>query len=111
MLRRRMTALLIALLVFSLAVPAQVPAPATAEKVDLEMMKKIREEGLQRSQVMDTLSWMTDVVGPRLTGSPQMKHANEWTKTKLAEWGLENAHLEQWGPFGRGWSLNKFPPM
>ncbi|MBL8208090.1 MAG: M20/M25/M40 family metallo-hydrolase [Blastocatellia bacterium] len=108
MLRRRMTALLIALLVFSLAVPAQVPAPATAEKVDLEMMKKIREEGLQRSQVMDTLSWMTDVVGPRLTGSPQMKHANEWTKTKLAEWGLENAHLEQWGPFGRGWSLNKF---
>ncbi|HEX4945343.1 MAG TPA: M20/M25/M40 family metallo-hydrolase [Blastocatellia bacterium] len=108
MLRKRITAPLIALLVFSLVVPAQVPAPATGEKVDLEMMKKIREEGLQRSQVMNTLSWMTDVIGPRLTGSPQMKHANEWTKTKLTEWGLENARLEPWGPFGRGWSLEKF---
>jgi hypothetical protein len=108
MFRRRFTAPLIALLVFSLAVPAQVPAPATTEKVDLEMMKKIREEGFQRSQVMDTLSWMTDVVGPRLTGSPQMKHANEWTKNKLTEWGLENAQVEAWGTFGRGWSLARF---
>src|SRR5262249_15312880 len=63
--------------------------------------------GMQRSQVMETLSWMTDVVGPRLTGSPQMKHANEWTKEKMASWGLVNAHLESWGPFGRGWSLEK----
>lgn len=78
------------------------------EKVDLEMMKKIREEGLQRSQVMETLSWITDVIGPRLTGSPQMKQANEWTKNKLAEWKLQNAHLEPWGPFGRGWSLERF---
>ena len=108
MFRKRITVLLSALLVFSLAVPAQVPAPATTEKVDTEMMSKIRKEGLENSKVMDTLSWMTDVVGPRLTGSPQMKHANEWTKTKLTEWGLENAHLEAWGPFGRGWSLEKF---
>jgi hypothetical protein len=72
------------------------------------MMKKIRAEGMERSQVMETLSWMTDVVGPRLTGSPRMKHANEWTKNKLAEWGLQNARLESWGPFGRGWSLQKF---
>jgi hypothetical protein len=108
MFRRKFTAPLIALLVFSLTVPAQVPAPAVAEKVDAEMMNKIRKEGMENSKVMDTLSWMTDVVGPRLTGSPQMKHANEWTKNKLAEWGLENAHLEQWGPFGRGWSLEKF---
>ncbi len=108
MFRQRITALLIALLVFSLAVPAQVPAPAAPEKVDTEMMSKIRKEGMENSKVMDTLSWLTDVVGPRLTGSPQMKHANEWTKTRLAEWGLENAQLEQWGPFGRGWSLEKF---
>ncbi|MFN0088373.1 MAG: M20/M25/M40 family metallo-hydrolase [Blastocatellia bacterium] len=87
---------------------AQVAREGKAEKVDLEMMKKIREEGMDRSKVMDTLSWMTDVVGPRLTGSPQMKHANEWTKSRMAEWGMENAHLESWGPFGRGWSLEKF---
>ena len=108
MFRQRITAPLIALLVFSLAVPAQVPAPAPVEKVDLEMMSKIRKEGMENSKVMDTLSWMTDVIGPRLTGSPQLKHANEWTKTRLTEWGLENAHLEQWGPFGRGWSLEKY---
>lgn len=108
MFRQRITASLIALLIFSLAVPAQVPAPATAEKVDVEMMSKIRKEGMENSKVMDTLSWMTDVIGPRLTGSPQLKHANEWTKTRLTEWGLENAHLETWGPFGRGWSLEKY---
>ncbi len=106
MFRQRITAPLIALLVLSLAVPAQVPAPA--EKVDVEMMGKIRKEGMENSKVMDTLSWVTDVVGPRLTGSPQLKHANEWTKTRLTEWGLENAHLEVWGPFGRGWSLEKY---
>ncbi len=94
-----------AVLIFCLTISAQV---AQVEKVDLEMMKKIREEGMSRSQVMETLSWMTDVIGPRLTGSPQMKHANEWTKNKMAEWGLENARLESWGPFGRGWSLEKF---
>ena len=108
MFRQRITALLIVLLVCGLAVPAQTPAPAIAEKVDVEMMSKIRKEGMENSKVMDTLSWMTDVIGPRLTGSPQLKHANEWTKTRLTEWGLENAHLEAWGPFGRGWSLEKF---
>jgi hypothetical protein len=89
-------------LIFCLTVSAQV---AQVEKVDLEMMKKIREEGLQRSQVMETLSWMTDVNGPRLTGSPGMKSANEWTMKKLAEWGLVNAHLEGF-EFGRGWSFD-----
>ena len=108
MFRRRFTAPLIALLVFSLAVPAQVPVPAAVEKVDAEMMSKIRKEGMENSKVMDTLSWMTDVIGPRLTGSPQMKHANEWTKNKLTEWGLENARVAPWGTFGRGWSLEKF---
>ncbi len=108
MFRQKITALLIGLLIFSLAVPAQVPAPATTEKVDMEMMNKIRKEGMENSKVMDTLSWLTDVHGPRLTGSPKMKAANEWTKAKLTEWGLANAHLEAWGPFGRGWSLERF---
>ena len=69
---------------------------------------RIRDEGLNRSQVMETMSYLTDVIGPRLTGSPNMKHANEWTRDKLAEWGLTNAHLEAWGPFGYGWSLQRF---
>ena len=57
---------------------------------------------------MATMSYLTDVIGPRLTGSPNMKRANEWTRDKLAAWGLANAHLEAWGPFGRGWTLKRF---
>ncbi len=102
---QRAMALIAAVLIFCLAASAQV---AQVEKVDLEMMKKIREEGMQRSQVMETLSWLTDVHGPRLTNSPQYKRACEWARAKLTEWGLQNAHLEAWGPFGRGWSLEGF---
>ncbi|MFZ4984746.1 MAG: M20/M25/M40 family metallo-hydrolase [Blastocatellia bacterium] len=94
----------LALLVFVLTAGAQV---GQSEKVDQEMMKKIRSEGMERSQVMETLSWLTDVVGHRLTGSPNMKKANEWTRTKLAEWGLVNAAVEPWGTFGRGWSFER----
>jgi len=67
------------------------------------MVTKIRQEGFRNSKVMETASELMDRIGPRLTGSPQVKEANEWTKDKLAEWGLSNAHLETWGPFGRGW--------
>lgn len=69
---------------------------------------RIKEEGLQRSRVMETLSYLSDVIGPRLTGSPNMKRANEWTRDQLTKWGLQNAHLEPWGPFGRGWVLKDF---
>src|SRR5437867_8104495 len=69
---------------------------------------RIRDEGLNHSEVMQTLSYLSDVIGPRLTGSPNLKRANEWTRDKLASWGLTNAHLEAWGPFGRGWSLKRF---
>jgi hypothetical protein len=57
---------------------------------------------------MQTLSYLTDVIGPRLTNSPGMKRANEWTRDQMAKWGLQNAHLEAWGPFGRGWTLKRF---
>ncbi len=63
---------------------------------------------MDHSQVMETLSYLTDVIGPRLTSSPNLKRANEWTRDRLASWGLQNAHLEAWGPFGRGWSLQEF---
>lgn len=68
----------------------------------------IREEGFNSSQVMDTLTYLTEVIGPRLTASPNHKRANEWTRDKLASWGLVNAHLEAFGPFGKGWSLERF---
>src|SRR5262245_2016489 len=73
-----------------------------------DVIERIKDEGMNRSQVMQTLSYLTDVIGPRLTASPNMKRANEWTRETLAGWGLQSAHLEAWGPFGRGWSLQRF---
>jgi hypothetical protein len=108
-------------LIPALAIRAQEPSPKaangqpaakSAEKAAApssnDPIERIKEEGLKRSQVMATLSYLTDVIGPRLTGSPNLKRANEWTRDKLAAWGLANAHLEAWGPFGRGWSLKRF---
>lgn len=74
------------------------------EKVDLEAITRIRNEGFHNSQVMELASGLMDAIGERLTGSPNMKRANEWTRDKLSEMGLSNAHLEAWGPFGRGWA-------
>ena len=82
-------------------------AQPQAEKLDLAMIAKIRDEGLQRSQVMDHISWLSDVYGPRLTGGPGIKQAADWTMKKFGEWGLANAHLETF-PFGKGWSLVRF---
>ncbi len=81
-------------------------AVVAEEPVDLDMVTKIRDEGLRRSQVMDTLAYLTDTIGPRLTGSPDMKRANDWTMEQMTAWGLQNAHLEPF-EFGRGWSLSR----
>ena len=70
---------------------------------DLDMANKIRSEGFYNSEVMHTLERLTDDIGPRLSGSPQMKKANNWTLKKLEEWGLQNAYLDPFD-FGRGWS-------
>ncbi|HXG57627.1 MAG TPA: M28 family peptidase, partial [Thermoanaerobaculia bacterium] len=78
--------------------------PLHAAGPDLQVQTLIRQEGFRNSKVMEIASGLTDFIGPRLTGSPNMKRANEWTRDKLAEFGLANAHLESWGPFGRGWS-------
>jgi carboxypeptidase Q len=77
----------------------------TAPKATID---RIREEGMNHSQVMQTLSYLTDVIGGRLTNSPNMKRANEWTRDTMAKWGMQNAKLEASGPFGRGWSLKSF---
>ncbi|CAN5698043.1 hypothetical protein BH09PLA1_BH09PLA1_23420 [soil metagenome] len=87
-----------------------VASPATAptsQPMD-PVIARIRDEGLNHSQVMNTLSELCDVIGPRLTGSPGAKRATEWARDQLSEWGLQNAHLEEWGPFGRGWSVKRF---
>lgn len=85
--------------------PAGQTAPAKDPNDPLE---RIKDEGMNRSRVMETLSYLSDVIGPRLTASPNMKRANEWTRDTLSGWGLQNAHLEPWGPFGRGWTLQRF---
>src|SRR5262249_20571535 len=74
------------------------------EKLDLETITRIRYEGFHNSKVMEIASGLMDSIGERLTGSPNMKRANEWTRDQLTTFGLANAHLESWGPFGRGWA-------
>ncbi len=84
-----------------------IPASLAAEEpVDLIMLNRIMDEGFNRSEVMDTLQYMTDVIGPRLTASPGHNRANEWALEKFAEWGLENGHLEGFD-FGPGWDYQK----
>jgi carboxypeptidase Q len=80
------------------------PAALSQEKVDLETISRIRYEGFRDSKVMELASGLMDAIGERLTGSPNMKRANEWTRDQLTAMGLSNAHLESWGPFGRGWA-------
>jgi hypothetical protein len=93
--------------------PAQ-PAPQQAAQQPTstpdpnDPIVRIKDEGMNRSRVMETLLYLTDVIGPRLTASPNARRANEWTRDRLTAWGLQNAHLEPWGPFGRGWSLKRF---
>ncbi|MFZ1700101.1 MAG: M20/M25/M40 family metallo-hydrolase [Pyrinomonadaceae bacterium] len=77
----------------------------TAPQADID---KIKNEGMNNSEVMKTLGYLTDVIGSRLTGSPNLKRANEWTRDTMAKWGMQNAKLEAWGPFGRGWALKEF---
>ena len=81
-----------------------VPAVWSQEKVDLETISRIRYEGFHDSKVMEFASGLMDSIGERLTGSPNMKRANEWTRDQLTAMGLSNSHLEAWGPFGRGWA-------
>jgi carboxypeptidase Q len=82
------------------------------EKVDLGVLHRIKMEAFgQNSRVMDTVFYLTDVYGPRLTGSPNIKDAGNWTVKKMQEWGLAGAKMEAWGPFGRGWKATRFSAM
>jgi carboxypeptidase Q len=89
----------------------ELPQPAQ-ENPDLRMYQQIRIEGLDHSHVMEYASALMDGIGPRLTGSPNLKRANEWTRDQLAAMGCTNAHLEDWGEFGMGWQqLNTWTRM
>ena len=82
--------------------PTATSAQIAREAVDLEVVRQIREEGFERSQIEAMARHLTEVIGPRLTGSPGMKKANEWTVRMFEEFGLENVVIEPWGEFGRG---------
>jgi hypothetical protein len=80
---------------------------AQAEPIDSAAIGRLRDEGLNRSQVMDHITWLSDVHGPRLTGSPGMQQAGDWAAAKFREWGLTNVRQERFA-FGKGWSLLRF---
>src|ERR1700746_199242 len=105
MIRRQFAALI---LLFTRVVPYTAFAQQPQQPAEDPMIAKIKDEGMNHSQVMQRLSYLTDVIGPRLPASPGMKRSNEWTRDTLTKWGLQNARLEPWGPFGRGWSLKRF---
>src|SRR5688572_9783194 len=87
----------------SLALPALFSGQ---EKVDTQMIAKIRSEGLDRSKAIETFNYLTVNIGGRLTASPAYKRAVDWTEARLRQWGLDNVHLEPW-EFGRGWELER----
>jgi hypothetical protein len=97
-----------------LAAAASLPLGAASEKIDYDAINKIKQQGLNaaNSKVMEVASWLTDVHGPRLTGSPATRKAGEWAAAKLKEWGLSGVALEPWGDkanqFAYGWTNEKF---
>jgi carboxypeptidase Q len=102
----RRTLILTAIMAVLIALPLSAQWPMS-EKLDLDAIYRIKDEGLQRSKVMEIESYLTDVYGPRLTGSPNIKEAGDWAMKTMKGWGLANVHEETW-PFGRGWQSQRF---
>src|SRR5216683_6065657 len=75
---------------------------------DTSIIGKFEDEGSQHSHIMEVMGYLTDVYGPRLTNSPNIREAGEYAVKTLSSWGLANVHEETWGPFGRGWSSELF---
>ena len=103
MIRTPVASLVLAAFTAASSVSAQAPEP-----VDLTVLHQIKSEAFQHSQVMDTLFYISDVYGPRITSSPNHKAASEWIMTTLKSYGLQNVHMEPWGPFGNSWQIKKF---
>ena len=96
------------LLLLTLTVAPVILIGQAEDRPDLDAVYKIKDEGFERTTVMELVRQLTDIHGPRLTNSPNIKAAASWTKAKMGEWGLVNVKQEPWGPFGRGWSSEKF---
>src|SRR5436189_1714686 len=96
-----------ALLIVLLAASTATIVRTQSERLDFATIGRIRDEGMNRSQVMDHVSWLADVYGPRTTGSPMIQQASEWAMKTMTSWGLTNVHQERW-TFGKGWSLQRF---
>src|SRR4030095_5799144 len=106
-LRRILGSFLIILLISTITAPViYSQAQPPAEKIDINVINRIKNEELEHSQVMETVGYLTDVIGPRLTGSPGLRKAQQYVIERLRDWGIPNGQLEPWGrPFGRGWAL------
>jgi carboxypeptidase Q len=87
---------------------ATLHAQDRGDRSDLSIVGRIKTEAFDNSQVMDTLQFISDQYGPRLTASPECRQAAEWAVKRLQSYGLEKVHLEKWGPFGRSWSIRKY---
>src|SRR5580658_4869460 len=94
-----------AALLFTPVAPAQ---DVGGEKVDLGALTQIKSEAFQHSQVMENLFYISEVYGPRVTNSRNHRAAAEWAMQQMKTWGLQNVHLEKWGPFGDGWQINMY---
>jgi hypothetical protein len=97
---RRLFVLSAAFLTFTLAPSAQAP-------IDPATVGRIRQEAMQRSQVMDHVWWLSEVHGPRVSGTPAFAAASDWAMKRFTEWGLTNVHQERFA-FGQGWVIEKF---
>jgi hypothetical protein len=105
LLRFRLAAATCTALLLTSAVPAQEQG---GDKVDLDALTQIKHEAFQHSQVMENLYYISEVYGPRINNSRNHHAAAEWAMQQMKKWGLENVHLEKWGPFGDGWQIKKF---
>jgi hypothetical protein len=94
------------LIILTAAVLGAFPALAE-ERVDLDVIHRIKAEALENSKVMEHLFYLTDVYGPRVTNSPGFFGAADWVVKQLGEWGIP-AHQEKWGPYGHGWNYTRF---
>jgi len=95
------------LLTFAGLIVLSIHLSAQEEKLDLATIQKIRQEGLQHSQVMDIAFHLTDASGNRLTSSPGFFRAANYAKQQLTQWGLTGSTLDPWGEFGKSWDLQK----
>src|SRR5580658_9957585 len=86
---------------------AQDRGDARGDSADLTLVSRIKNEAFANSQVMETLSWLTDVYGPRLTASPGFRDAANWAMKRLQSYGVEGVTQEKWGPFARSWALRQ----